>query len=716
MTSSWSGKPIIPGEIPETVYRNTLDLNRFSNSVSKKLVLSYNRVILDAVKKLEAIEKMPRAKQPAYKAARLRSLLRQVKNSLDSWSNKSSDSIIKDLDGIAKLQSEFAMSQIAKALPSGVESVIHPINVSDSFAKSVVNTSPTQLNASLLSDDLKGKVTGRFSLTAKEGALINLPNGKSVRKSFRGLAASQADLFGKTVRDGMLTGETTPQIVSRLVGTLNFGQDSKSVKQIALAGGQATKMANHQIQTIVQSAVQQVSNTASQAVYKSNSDITNKYRYVATLDTRTSPICRDLDGQEFEYGKGPEPLQHFRCRSTTVAVLNYEKLGVPPPSKPLGKRASESGSVPAGTTYGKWLSQQPAGIKAEALGKSKVKYFNAMSKKYGPDQAIKKFVAKDGSEKTLKQLQKSYGTTPTTSKRLKKETIPRPKIAGPGTPPLRLTKKDPLIPTWDPDEALRKAQANSNKNYLGSGAFGSVYKLDGNPPTVIKKGQFGRHEIEALDKLKDTGIAPKVLGQKYTTKWEVPSGLPSHEYLKTREGTVVMTLAKGKPVGQLLEAGGPFGDFDNPKNLTQRDLMLDQYIKARKTIHTKGMSHNDMHADNFMFDPITNKGTVIDFGLAQMNKKSALIEAIGTGTGGDETGMITMLGMLGNRPQTAHKLFHKLSNNITDVKIELERRGKGKLAMDMLDWEAGMNFSKPKYAELTDDLADELLQIVYKGI
>ena len=446
MTSSWSGKPIIPGEIPETVYRNTLDLNRFSNSVSKKLVLSYNRVILDAVKKLEAIEKMPRAKQPAYKAARLRSLLRQVKNSLDGWSNKSSDSIIKDLDGIAKLQSEFAMDQLAKALPSGVESVIHPINVSDSFAKSVVNTSPTQLNASLLSDDLKGKVTGRFSLTAKEGALINLPNGKSVRKSFRGLAASQADLFGKTVRDGMLTGETTPQIASRLIGTLSFGQEAKSVKQIALAGGQATKMANHQIQTIVHSAVQQVSNTASQTVYKSNSDITDKYRYVATLDTRTSPICRDLDGQEFEYGKGPEPLQHFRCRSTTVAVLNYEKLGVPPPSKPLGKRAAEGGSVPAGTTYGKWLSQQNQKVKGEALGKSKVKYFNAMSKKYGPDQAIKKFVAKDGSEKTLTQLQKAYGKTPSTSKKLK----PTPKVAkAPVKPTPKLVPKaikPPAIP------------------------------------------------------------------------------------------------------------------------------------------------------------------------------------------------------------------------------------------------------------------------------
>ena len=802
MTSSWTGEPLIPGEIPETIYRNTLDLNRFSNSVAKKLVLSYNRIILDAVKQLEKIEQMPRAKQPAYKAARLRALLRQMKGSLNKWSNNSAQEMIKDLDGVAKLQSEFAVDQIQKALPVGVTSVVHPINVTEAFAKAVVNTEPTDLNAALLSDDLKGKVTGKFSLTAKEGALINLPNGKSVKKSFRGLAASQADLFGRAVRDGMLVGETTPQIAARLLGRLRFGQtagydpktktwtiDDKSIKQIALAGGQATKMANHQIQTIVHSAVQQVANTASQTVYKSNSDITKKYRYVATLDARTSPICRELDGNEYFYGKGPEPPQHFRCRSTTVAVIDYKGLGVPPPSKPLGPRAASGGSVPAGTTYGKWLSKQDQKVKEQALGKRKVKYFNAMSKKYGPDQAIKKFVQKDGSEKTLAQLQKSYGTTPTTSKRLKKETIPRPKVAGPGTPPLRLTKKGPLSPMVakppvkikttqkkavdelikkegkymtpaeieklksgklkpedykplstaqkkmidksvkgkelvtkpkalgiDPDEALRKAQANSNENYLGSGAFGSVYKLDGNPPTVIKKGEFGRHEIEALDKLKDTGISPKVLGQKYTTKWEVPSGLPSHEYLKTRDGTVVMTLAKGKPAGQLLDGKGPFGDFDNPKNLAQRDRMLDQYIKARKTIHMKGMSHNDMHADNFMFDPITNKGTVIDFGLAQMNKKSALIEAIGTGTGGDETGMITMLGMLGNRPTTAHKLYHQLGNNITDVKLELERRGKGKLATDMLDWEAGMNFSDPKYAALTDELVDDLLQIVYKGI
>jgi SPP1 gp7 family putative phage head morphogenesis protein len=45
-----------------------------------------------------------------------------------------------------------------------------------------------------------------------------------------------------------------------------------------------------------------------------------KYRYVATLDSRTSSICAALDGREFEYGKGPMPPQHFNCRSTTVPI------------------------------------------------------------------------------------------------------------------------------------------------------------------------------------------------------------------------------------------------------------------------------------------------------------------------------------------------------------------------------------------------------------
>ena len=101
--------------IPETYFRNSLDLNRFENKVSKELIQSYNRIIIDSVRKLEAIEKLPKASQPKYTAARLRSLLAQTKKSLEGWSDSSSKELIKNLDGIAKLQSEFVEEQLKKS-------------------------------------------------------------------------------------------------------------------------------------------------------------------------------------------------------------------------------------------------------------------------------------------------------------------------------------------------------------------------------------------------------------------------------------------------------------------------------------------------------------------------------------------------------------------------------------------------------------------------
>ena len=71
-----------PDLIPEEYFRNSLDLNRFSNKISREIVESYNRIILRAVDKLEAIERLPRANQPKYTAARLRALLLQTKASL----------------------------------------------------------------------------------------------------------------------------------------------------------------------------------------------------------------------------------------------------------------------------------------------------------------------------------------------------------------------------------------------------------------------------------------------------------------------------------------------------------------------------------------------------------------------------------------------------------------------------------------------------------
>ena len=390
---------------PESLYRNAIDLNRYSNSVARRVINAYNDIILDSVNQLRAIDDL----DESFKAARLRSIIAQLKESLATWAGDSTELTALELQGLAELQSEFVEEQLKKVLPRGSRNIVRSVEISPQFAQSVVMTDPTQINVVALSDDLFAAVQGApqtFSLTAAEGATITLPNGQVVQKAFRGIAEDQAELFGQVVRQGLLTGETTDDIARRLKGKLRFGQKG-SVKQIASAGGQATTVANNQVVALVRTSINQVANAASQQVYEANQDITKKYRYVATLDTRTSAICRALDGREFEYGKGPKPPQHFNCRSTTVAVIDYDNLPFDPP--PRGKRAAQGGMVPADQSYGQWLAKQSKATKAEALGKSKVAYFDKLSSKYGPKDAIAKLVRDDGSELTLDDLRRRYG-------------------------------------------------------------------------------------------------------------------------------------------------------------------------------------------------------------------------------------------------------------------------------------------------------------------
>jgi SPP1 gp7 family putative phage head morphogenesis protein len=391
---------------PESLYRNAIDLNRYSNSVARRVINAYNDIIIDSVNQLRTIDDLA----APVKAARLRGILAQLKDSLGTWAGDATELTALELQGLAQLQSEFVTDQLRKALPVGGRDAVRTVEISPQFAQSVVTTDPTQLNVVALSDDLFAAVQGApatFSLTAAKGATITLPNGEVVAKAFRGIAVDQAERFSQVVRQGLLTGETTPDIAKRLIGNLQFGEEAKTVRQLVAAGGQATAVADNQVLTLIRTSVNQVANSASQQVYESNQDITKKYRYVATLDSRTSAICAALDGKEFEYGKGPEPPQHFNCRSTTVPVIDYEGLGFTPP--PPATRASKDGQVPADQSYGQWLHKQPREVQAEALGTGKVAYFNRLADKYGPKDAIAKLVRDDGAELTLDQLRKRYG-------------------------------------------------------------------------------------------------------------------------------------------------------------------------------------------------------------------------------------------------------------------------------------------------------------------
>ena len=433
--------------IPEVFFRETIDLNRYSNAVSNDFVKTYNDVILTAAKKLKQID----IRQVEAGAGvvispqtrkRLRAIIQQSKISLDMWQRETSKKMIKEIEGLAKVQSGFIENELKKVVKSG-SVPINSVAVSEKYAKSFVTTDPTRTNIftskEFTEDDFAKFGSGKFELTARQGAMQTLPNGQTVEKAFRGIAENQKDALTRHIRQGVFSGESTQQIARRMIGRLDFSQKG-SVRQIAQAGGELTKLANHQIQTIVRTSVNQVQNQASQAVYAANSKVAPKYEYVATLDSRTSPICKRLDGQIFDYNKGPTPPQHFNCRSTTVPVVDYEGLSkrkgfedlkLPPKGKVVTRPTGEgTGRVPQDTQYGDWLLGQDKKLKVKTLGnEQKVRYFERLAKKEGSGQkAIRKMVREDGSERSLKDLERLYGKPSAIKSKAKPKPKPAPQV------------------------------------------------------------------------------------------------------------------------------------------------------------------------------------------------------------------------------------------------------------------------------------------------
>ena len=101
-----------------------------------------------------------------------------------------------------------------------------------------------------------------------------------------------------------------------------------------------------------------VSNQINMGAYKECG--IEKYRYLATLDIRTSKVCRDLDGKVFpvseqQPGKNCPPM-HPWCRSTTTADISAKVLA----KMKRRARDPETGKtylVPVSMNYREWYAK-----------------------------------------------------------------------------------------------------------------------------------------------------------------------------------------------------------------------------------------------------------------------------------------------------------------------------------------------------------------------
>jgi len=161
--------------------------------------------------------------------------------------------------------------------------------------------------------------------------------------------------FSDIVRGGVLLGRDTPTLVRE------WRDASAQLKRHA--------------ETHVRTSVQSVSNAARVETFQRNRDVIKGYQAVATLDLRTSEICRNRDGQVWAVDDpqfpGPPPW-HWNCRSTLIPVLReFDALSDANKGKvPPAMRSSMNGQVPRNMTYYEWLDTLPKGDQLQVLGKT----------------------------------------------------------------------------------------------------------------------------------------------------------------------------------------------------------------------------------------------------------------------------------------------------------------------------------------------------------
>lgn len=169
--------------------------------------------------------------------------------------------------------------------------------------------------------------------------------------------------IASAIRLGYYQGETTNQILQRVRGTRARGFRDGIIGRTSADS-----------KTIVRTALQHAASQARNETWQQNSDVVKKVRITATLDSRTSDICRSLDGREYPLDKGPRPPFHPNCRTSTTAVFD-QRLSV---LKEGATRFSRDPNgdveyVPAKTNYYSWLKNQPAEFQDSVLGPTRGK-------------------------------------------------------------------------------------------------------------------------------------------------------------------------------------------------------------------------------------------------------------------------------------------------------------------------------------------------------
>ncbi|MBD1602087.1 minor capsid protein [Pseudomonas sp. CA3A] len=299
------------------------------------------RVKADEVQKFEAYlrridrlvrDQLTRKELTTYSRERLEEFLARVDGRLLEIYKAYGDLLQADLVDIALYQAAFEAKSLNAAYPT-----LGAIVPSNAVIRAALAVAPLQVQG--------------------------IDGGKLLKTIVQSWVRSETTRVTSSIRLGYIQGQTNSQIVQAIRGTA-----AQNYTDGVLA------ISERNTRSVVQTAVQHVATTARMETFNANPDVVRGYRWVSTLDRRTSALCKSLDGRTFKLGKGPLPPAHFNCRSTTKAVTRLDDLFEKGATR-ASSGANGGAQVPADQNYYQWLATQPAGFQDLALGPVRAKLF-----------------------------------------------------------------------------------------------------------------------------------------------------------------------------------------------------------------------------------------------------------------------------------------------------------------------------------------------------
>jgi SPP1 gp7 family putative phage head morphogenesis protein len=370
-------------EFLDALIRHQIGLLRVAGSIRKRILALLDATEADLEQKIKAKLRnaddtfTPRNVQKMQTLAKIIAKIRA-----DAWS-KVNEALFAEMRAIADNEAQFLQQAITSISPVVVD-VAMPDNA---LLKALVTNNPFE--------------------------------GRLLKQWVKDLEREDVRRINDAIRIGLVQGESNQDIARRVVGTGAVrGTDG------------VTELTRSNLTSLARTAVNHYANAAKREFYKKNQDILNEELFVATLDARTTPVCRANDGKTFPVGKGPIPPLHFNCRSTRVPVIDGDALGLRP-AKPFTeaqlvreysggkyknrdqlprgekskydkfarKRVRElTGRVPEATSYQVWLKRQSKTFQNEILGLTRARLFR------DGGLTLDKFVNRRGDEIPLREL------------------------------------------------------------------------------------------------------------------------------------------------------------------------------------------------------------------------------------------------------------------------------------------------------------------------